>query len=142
MGRPIIESKGSNVPKIQFEVRTGKGKVHPPTKTGRGATFKCLSCKQPVEEKHTKTEAISGRLDARLMAIVAESSKGRIYLSPNSYHEKIADSGNPTWKPDAEICKNARWFSPPLYGLETYGEIFTKRQLIALETFSQHFGQI
>src|SRR5439155_6763330 len=31
---------------------------------------------------------------------------------------------------------NPRWFSPPLYGLKTYGDIFTPRQLVALTTFS------
>jgi putative DNA methylase len=31
---------------------------------------------------------------------------------------------------------NPRWFSPPLYGLTTYGDLFTSRQLVALTTFS------
>jgi putative DNA methylase len=31
---------------------------------------------------------------------------------------------------------NPRWFSPPLYGLKTYGDLFTPRQLVALTTFS------
>ena len=32
--------------------------------------------------------------------------------------------------------ENPRWFSPPLYGLTTYGDLFTPRQLVALTTFS------
>ena len=32
--------------------------------------------------------------------------------------------------------KNPRWFSPPLYGMTTYGDLFTPRQLVALTTFS------
>ena len=32
--------------------------------------------------------------------------------------------------------ENPRWFSPPLYGLKTFGELFTPRQLVALNTFS------
>jgi len=32
--------------------------------------------------------------------------------------------------------ENPRWFSPPLYGLKTYGDLFTPRQLMALTTFS------
>ena len=31
---------------------------------------------------------------------------------------------------------NPRWFSPPLYGLKTCGDLFTRRQLVALTTFS------
>jgi putative DNA methylase len=32
--------------------------------------------------------------------------------------------------------ENPRWFSPPLYGLKTFGDLFTDRQLVALTTFS------
>lgn len=32
--------------------------------------------------------------------------------------------------------RNPRWFSPPLYGLTTFGDVFTNRQLVALTTFS------
>ena len=33
--------------------------------------------------------------------------------------------------------ENPRWFSPPLYGLKNYGDLFTNRQLVALDTFSR-----
>ncbi|MDD5033217.1 MAG: hypothetical protein PHE55_00540 [Methylococcaceae bacterium] len=42
----------------------------------------------------------------------------------------------PEWKPEVAMPKNPRWFSPPLYGLKTYGDLFTPRQLVALTTFS------
>ena len=34
-----------------------------------------------------------------------------------------------------------RWFSPPLYGLPTYGDLFTPRQLVALTTFADLVGE-
>ena len=37
--------------------------------------------------------------------------------------------------------ENPRWFSPPLYGLKTYGNLFTPRQLVALTTFSDLVGE-
>ncbi len=37
--------------------------------------------------------------------------------------------------------KNPRWFSPPLYGLKTYGDLFTSRQLVALTTFSDFVSE-
>ncbi len=42
----------------------------------------------------------------------------------------------PKWKPDLEMPANPRWFSPPLYGLKTYGDLFTPRQLVALTTYA------
>ncbi|GIX36594.1 MAG: hypothetical protein KatS3mg126_2373 [Lysobacteraceae bacterium] len=42
----------------------------------------------------------------------------------------------PAWKPEVAMPENPRWFSPPLYGLKNYGDLFTPRQLVALTTFS------
>lgn len=130
---PVVEGDG-----YRFEVRTGK----PPesakngTKLGRGANFRCLMSDAPIEPKHIYAEANAGRMGAKLMAIVAEGTRGRIYLAPLPEHEGIAQQAQPQWKPEASMPDNPRWFSPPLYGLKTYGDLFTPRQLVALTTFS------
>ena len=39
--------------------------------------------------------------------------------------------------PEVAMPENPRWFkTPPLYGLTTFGDLFTPRQLVALTTFS------
>ena len=50
--------------------------------------------------------------------------------------EAIALTAQPTWKPEVACRRMPRWFSPPLYGMKTYGDLFTPRQLVALTTFS------
>jgi putative DNA methylase len=70
------------------------------------------------------------------MAIVAEGERERLYLAPAPEMEDIALKAQPTWKPEVAMPENPRWFSPPLYGLKTYGDLFTPRQLVALTTFS------
>ena len=75
-------------------------------------------------------------MGARLMAIVAEGLRGRIYLPPTEEHERIAASAKPTWAPEGDMPKNPRWFSPPDYGMPTFADLFTPRQLVALTTFS------
>ena len=132
---PVID-RTSKIPVVNFTVKTGEGKAPASPKLGRGAKFLCLACEQPVDEKHIKAEGVAGRMSAQLMAIVAEGKRGRIYLEPTEEHEKIAFSAKPTWKPEAEQPKNPRWFSPPLYGMKTFGDLFTDRQLIALTTLS------
>lgn len=132
---PVID-RASKPPVVNFTVRTGEGKAPASPKLGRGAKFLCLACEQPVDEKHIKAEGVAGRMGAQLMAIVAEGKRGRIYLEPTEEHEKIAFSAKPTWKPEAEQPKNPRWFSPPLYGMKTFGDLFTDRQLVALTTLS------
>jgi putative DNA methylase len=39
-------------------------------------------------------------MGARLMAIVAEGERGRIYMSPTPEHEAAAKMGKPEWKPE------------------------------------------
>jgi putative DNA methylase len=39
------------------------------------------------------------------------------------------------------ITNDRRWFSPPLYGLPNYSDLFTARQLVALTTFSDLVGE-
>ena len=42
----------------------------------------------------------------------------------------------PQWRPEVPLPSNPRWFSPPDYGMPTFGDLFTPRQLVALTTFS------
>jgi putative DNA methylase len=131
---PVVEGEH-----YRFTVKVGK----PPdaegakngTKLSRGANFKCLMSGVPIASDHIYSEAKAGRMDARLMAIVAEGERGRVYLAPKPDMEAIARAAQPTWKPEVAMPENPRWFSPPLYGLKTYGDLFSPRQLASLNTF-------
>lgn len=129
-----------NKKKYKFVVRQGKPKkpseIKSGTKMGRGANFRCLLSGVPVTPEYIKAEGVAGRLGEKLIAIVAEGTRGRIYLEADSEHEKVALQVDETWSPDFEMPNNPRWFSPPLFGFKTYGQLFTKRQLLALNTFS------
>ncbi len=132
---PVIES-GS----YRFTVNMGKPKnadgAKNGTKLSRGANFQCLMSGTPIASDHIYAEANAGRMGARLMAIVAEGDRGRVYLAPTPEMEAVALTAQPRWKPEVAMPENPRWFSPPLYGLKTYGDLFTPRQLVALTTFS------
>jgi putative DNA methylase len=132
---PVIESAG-----YRFAVKVGKPKdaegAKNGTKLARGANFKCLMSGAPIASDHIYGEANAGRMGARLMAIVAEGDRGRVYLAPTPEMEAIALTAQPEWKPEVAMPENPRWFSPPLYGLKTYGDLFTPRQLVVLTTFS------
>lgn len=121
-----------------FEVHSGKAPAGAKdgTKLSRGANFKCLFSDAPIEPKHIYEEANAGRMGSKLMAIVVEGKRGRLYLSPTDEVELVARTASPTWMPEVAMPENPRWFSPPLYGLKRYGDLFTPRQLVALTTFS------
>jgi putative DNA methylase len=134
-GNPIIDHS-QTPPRIKFEVKTGKGNIPESPKTGRGAAFNCLACGQPAGDKHIKAEGVTGRMDAQLMAIVAEGPNGRAYFSPTSEHEEIARKVELAWYPDGQISEDRRSMFTPLYGLTHFYHLFTNRQLLALTTFS------
>ena len=106
------------------------------TKAGRGSNFTCLLSGAPMSGEHIKAEGMAGRMGARLMAVVAEGKRRRLYLDPTEDMEDIARMAEPAWWPAEILPKNPRWFSPPDYGMPTYADLFTDRQLVALTTFS------
>ena len=131
--QPIIEGDT-----YRFEVKIGT----PPkdadkgTSTGRGANFRCIMSNSPMPPEHIYGEGKAHRLGQKLMAIVCEGIRGRVYLSPTLEQEQASKQGKPSWIPSTPMPTNPRWFSPPAYGMATYGDIFTPRQLVALNTFS------
>lgn len=127
----------------QFTVKVGTPPLSAKngTKLARGANFECLLSKAPIEGKHVKAEGIAGRLGQRLMAIVAEGKKGRVYLSPLSEQQLVANRAIPQWKPENALPDDPRNFWTLSYGLEKYGDLFTPRQLVALNTFSDLVGE-
>ena len=132
---PVIEDGGH-----RFTVKVGAPEdaeaAKAGTKLARGANFRCLMSGTPMDGDYIKAEGKAGRMGARLMAVVAEGEGGRIFLAPTQKHEESAREAVPVWQPDLNMPRDRRWFSPPLYGLPTYGNLFTPRQLVALTTFS------
>jgi putative DNA methylase len=130
----ISEDKKSFV----FEVRHGTEKVPSGTVNRNGA--RCVCCDAPVSLQHIRDEGKAGRMNAQLMAIVAEGSGGRVYLSPDETHVKAADVPRPKDCPDGALQGKVA-VNVPLYGMKTFSDLFTSRQLTALTTFSDLVGE-
>ena len=131
---PVIEDC-----RYRFTVKVGMPRdaaAKAGTKLSRGPNFRCLMSGTPIAGDYIKAEGRAGRMGMRLMAIVAEGDRGRVYLAPSVEHEETARKAVPEWRPELNMPRDRRWFSPPLYGLPTYGDLFTPRQLVALTTFS------
>jgi putative DNA methylase len=111
------------------------------TKLARGANFQCVMSGTPIAGDYIKAEGTAGRLGARLMAIVAEGNRGRVYLAPTAEHEAIAQSAKPEWKPDIEFFQQALGFRVGNYGMTKWSDLFTDRQLVALATFATLAGE-
>ena len=130
---PVFENGG-----CRFTVKVG---LPPPsakngTKMSRGSNFQCFVSGVPMGPNYIRSQGMSGHMGARLMAIVTEGDRERVYLSPIPAHQETATMANPTWTPEASMPDDRRWFSPPPYGMPKWADLFTDRQLVALTTFS------
>ena len=106
------------------------------TTAGKRAAFRCLMSDVPITYDYIREQGKAGHMGVRLMAIVVEGDRGRIYLTPISEMEEVALKAKPDWWPAATLPVNPRDFKTPNYGLTTFGDLFTPRQLVALTTFS------
>ena len=131
---PIFDGKN-----YRFIVKIGEPKnkeaVENGTKLAR-ANFRCLMSGAPISGDYIKTEGNAGRMNKRLMAIVAEGERGRVYLSPIPEIEAIENKSVPIWKPEIEICGTTQYLGMKPYGMSKFSDIFTSRQLVALTAFS------
>lgn len=112
------------------------------TKAARGANFRCLYSGAAITPDHIKSAAASGQLSASLIAIIAEGHGERHYLPPIAQHEEIAKSAEPSWRPDQSISADRRAFTPPDYGMPTFGDLFTSRQLVGINTLSETLEEL
>ena len=132
---PVLEDGN-----YRFTVKVGEPrdvvKAKNGTKLSRGANFKCVMSEAPITGDYIKAEGRAGRMGARMMAIVAEGMRGRVYLSPTEAMEAVARDAKPEWRPDTPLPNDPRNFWTLSYGLTYFHDLFTPRQLVALTTFS------
>ena len=128
-----------NGDKYGFKVKMGS----PPaaaisgTKLSRGANFQCLVSGSVIEDKHVKQQSMEGSMGERLITIVLDGGKGRIYLDPIVEHETLVFQAAPKWKPDEPMNrKTSDLVSGRGYGFFNWSDLFTARQLVALTSFS------
>ena len=129
--KPIIENGN-----YRFAVRMGKIPDDEIEGTVLRTGGTCILSQSAMPFTYIRSEGKAGKLGECLMAIVAEGRGGRVYLSPTQEMIDISKTASPTWRPEHALPINPRDFKTPNYGMNSFGELFTPRQLVALTTFS------
>ena len=126
--QPIIKDNNT----ITYEVKQGKGTVIEDVMGRKGA--KCICCGETANAEYIKTQGKDGKLQSKLIAIVAEGIKGRIYLSATNEQEEIARIEKPDDIPHQELAYDPRNIWSSNYGLDHFDDLFTNRQAKLLKT--------
>lgn len=121
-----------------FEVRSSKrGDKHNGAEgTVTRAGGRCLVSNAAMPFSYLREMASSGRFGQRLMAVVAEGPRGRVYLPPDERSIAVAASAQPDDRPSLQISHWPGRTNVVEYGMTQFGDLFTDRQLVALNTLS------
>ncbi len=143
---PLVDKSAKTV---RYSIRKGGtkeeiAKARLGTKAGRGV-FQCLLSGAVITANYIKENGNTGNMDKDLIAVVAEGKRNRIYVAPDNFH--ISTSASPELYTIAKMCRDTFLSAnTPAkltggtchgYGLDKWGKLFTDRQLVALNTFSE-----
>ena len=140
-----------------FESRTEKGLGFDPAGFSKGGNATCPFCGTVADIDYVKDEGWEGRLGRQLMAIVCTrpGGKGKVYLSPDDLRDTGPDDeeigqrikalckrtglsvpSEPIANLPADCRENSLGITVRPYGLRTWGDLFTPRQMLCLLTFA------
>lgn len=135
---PIIDKTRK---KIDYKIRKGGtkediAKAKKGTTAGKRQAFICPVSGTPITYEYIRSIAKNRKFGYALLAIVTQKNRVKMYLPPDQYHVEVADACIVDFIPDTKISHWPGRTNVVEYGLTTFGDLFSKRQLVALETFS------
>jgi adenine-specific DNA methylase/REP element-mobilizing transposase RayT len=146
-GVPPAQEGGQDgrAPRWRFRVRTGpppdREAVRAGTKRGHSG-FKCLLTGDPIPFAYAREMSKQGSMDTRLVAIVVDTGRGRLFVPATLDQERAAKSANPSAFPSEEMPSKALGFVVPNYGIKYWYQLFTPRQLTAMVTLSDLIREV
>lgn len=110
----------------------------PPTNKvgGRRVGFRCLVCSEVADSAYLASQGVDGNIGSQLLAVIADGPQGRLYLPPSEEHERVARNAEPDWRPDFKLPDYSQALPTAPYGAITWADLFSNRQLTALNTFA------
>jgi putative DNA methylase len=150
---PLIQSyslKTKGDPKVYFKPKLENGSItgyeitneNPGNGTIKRNKATCIICNEAVTLNYIKAEGLSKRIGNHLVAMSVDSGRGKIFIAPTIEQENIAFSCEPLWGPDYAMSEHPQYMAPPRYGYKNFQDMFTKRQLYALNVFSDEIHSL
>lgn len=152
--RPIFESGASEA---RFEILRGPAVVSSHADHGtvkRGEAVSPWAQNQPVDGDYLKSEAQAGRMSQQLYALAIKTASGSGFRSPtekdvDGFARAEADLRErlPTWEarglvPREQYPRQTNDLRPLHYGMPTWGDFFSPRQLLGLCTYLEELNAI
>ena len=125
---------------ISYNIRSGGGPTLERTVDRGGG--RCIATGASMPYTYIRPQFRNGNMGQDLMAVVAEGSRGRVYLEPDAASKEAADV-----HVTGEVVAGSIFDWPGRtnvvrYGMESWQDLFTPRQLLALSTFSELLSEV
>ncbi len=132
---PIIKDK-----KIDFEINKGQCN-HNGFMKSRECSITCPCCGSVTSASELKSQFKNGMTGERLLAVISESSQGKVYRLPNKNEidlskKKFSDVERPS---EMMEVGNQRNFNTPGWGIDRYGQLFSDRQMLLLNYLVRNY---
>lgn len=130
--RPVAD-RGAK--RIRFQVTQGRptSEFEEGTVSRTGAV--CLLCGSSATLDYVRREARAGRMGAQLVATVGEGSRGRVYVEADDQQSMAAILARPADALATSLPDQALGFRVQAYGLTRHEDLFSARQIVALDAF-------
>ena len=130
---PIIDHSNQT---ISYQINTGGS---PPPGTVNRGNGVCIASGSSIPASYIKAEGSAGRLVDIPLAMVVDSTRGREF---REFDGTLVDHLKASWEPTGAMSDHSQYMGTPRYGLDEWRKLFTKRQLVALTTFSDLISSI
>ena len=134
--RPIVDRETNT---ISWVVQTNNEGVPNPTVNRTGAY--CCGCGTAVKLSYVREQAKASKIGEIMTAVVAEGHK-KLFLSPTEVDIQAALNAKSTWQLRGKLPNQAMNLRVQGYGITDWYQLFTDRQLTALNTFSDLLAEI
>lgn len=126
----------------EFGYRVVRGGEPEVERTVKGANGRCLATGATIPREYIKAEGIAGRHGLAMLAIIAEGDRGKVYIETRPEHISAAKVERPERRPQGPMSRHSQYMGPPRYGLDEWWKLFTPRQAVALDTFSNLLEEV
>jgi len=148
----MVSPKGKKQVRFEvFEATSERGLGFDPAAGSKGGNATCSFCGTVADNEYIKKEGCAGRISVQAMSTVCVRSgaKGKVYLSADEVDSATVDDVA-LQKRIEVLCKRSGLTVPnePMpapgtlgfrvqpYGVRTWGDLFTRRQLLSLLSFT------
>lgn len=125
--KPIIRTT-----EIDFEIR--EGKIEEEGWVSRG-NFTCPCCQNMTDVKNLKKQFKAGKIKEKLLAIIEDGTSGKKYRLPSEGEKDIVNQIPKSDIPTEVMHRNSAGGDTFSWGVNKWGQMFSPRQLLAMQTF-------